>query len=146
MTMTWKTGDASVARQANPPTVHSAEPSDGDEGFSVEIDLAVDPDNDDTVIMGPAKAKTPLVRMSRLVIPGRESAEHDRRDSDRIKTLKQKFDESSYRELQQVCITEDGNSICLSGRVPSYFLKQTAQEIVRQQEANQQIVNAIEVV
>jgi hypothetical protein len=53
---------------------------------------------------------------------------------------------SDYHALQQVRCSFDGGVLVLTGRLPSYYLKQMAQETVATLPGIVQVVNAIEVV
>lgn len=53
--------------------------------------------------------------------------------------------ESPYRELKNIRVQASGKSVCLTGMVSSFFLKQMAQETVRPIFPNQRIYNHIQV-
>ena len=55
------------------------------------------------------------------------------------------LDTASYSELRQVRCERKRGIIFLRGRVRSYFLKQLAQEVIRDVEGVSHLVNAIEV-
>lgn len=138
MTMTWKTGDLRIKRPDSPAREHVDRESG--EGFATEIDMDIDVNNDDTVVIRRSSSPKP-----RLAIHDRPAAKRNASIGNDVSMLRRMFDESSYRELQQIEIKQEGGVICLSGRLPSFFLKQTAQEIVRQQDASQKIANEIQV-
>ena len=61
-------------------------------------------------------------------------------------TAKQRFRRSHYLEINRIeCEFRDGQ-LCLHGRVSSYFMKQSAQELVRSIDGVRAIQNDIEVV
>jgi osmotically-inducible protein OsmY len=84
--------------------------------------------------------------MNRLAIPNldRETASA-RRSAAVDHTAEERFRCSSYRALRDVsCIASDG-VVYLDGCLPSYYLKQIAQEIASGVEGVDHVVNRIEV-
>ena len=48
--------------------------------------------------------------------------------------------------MSQVSIAQDGRTLCLTGRLPTFYLKQLVQEAVRHVPGVQNVVNQIDVV
>ena len=59
--------------------------------------------------------------------------------------VRRDLNDSSYRALRSIRCHSNGHELTLHGRVPSYFLKQMAQEMVRRLLNRIRIVNLIEV-
>lgn len=59
--------------------------------------------------------------------------------------LQRRLHTSTYIALRDVRCIRDAGVVVLYGRVPTYFLKQLAQEIVRQTDGDCRIVNELEV-
>jgi osmotically-inducible protein OsmY len=62
-----------------------------------------------------------------------------------VEIAQQRLQKSDYVSLRDVRCTADADSLVLRGRVPSFYLKQIAQEIVRASHGVRSIVNEIEV-
>lgn len=54
--------------------------------------------------------------------------------------------ESSHHFLRTVTCRDDDGTILIEGKVPSFFLKQTAQTLVQSVDGVRQVVNRLEVV
>lgn len=58
---------------------------------------------------------------------------------------KRSLNESSYLDLRTVSVSYESGTVMLRGAVPTYFLKQLAQEFVGRVDGVHRIVNDIEV-
>lgn len=53
---------------------------------------------------------------------------------------------SSHLFLRHVVCRMEGNALCLEGKVPSFYLKQTAQSLLQSLEGVERVENRLEVV
>lgn len=53
---------------------------------------------------------------------------------------------SSHLFLRHVACRLEGDAICLEGKVPSFYLKQTAQSLLQSMDGVDRVVNRLEVV
>lgn len=60
-------------------------------------------------------------------------------------TARNRLHESPITELRELQIVEDGENLCISGRVRSFYHKQLAQETVRQNAPGWNVVNHVSV-
>jgi osmotically-inducible protein OsmY len=62
-----------------------------------------------------------------------------------LDNVKRRLDESSYGFQRRLDIAYDDGILTLRGRVPSFYLKQTAQALVAKVDGVRQVVNLVDV-
>ncbi len=66
-------------------------------------------------------------------------------DGDLEHELTQRLGDCGHPELRRISVSVDGQRVVLSGRVPTFFLKQMAQETARQVCPDRRVYNEVDV-
>jgi len=62
-----------------------------------------------------------------------------------LQCISQELSQTGYPALQSLRLHCDGGAVTLDGEVPSYFLKQIAQDVVQRVPGVEEVVNRIKV-
>jgi hypothetical protein len=89
-----------------------------------------------------------------FVTPAKEGAElemaelllQDRVHADHAARAKQALSQSRIYDLRRLSVDQDGEAVVLRGRVSSFYHKQLAQELVRNEVDGAEVVNSIRVI
>jgi len=96
---------------------------------------------------GISKHRPPAVVVDQLVV-GREETDRENQGSckkNRLSILSKALRNSGHRELKEIQIGLEGNTVTLRGTVSTFYRKQVAQEAIRRHASGLRIVNQLKV-